>query len=208
MKTQYLFLILATALFNCVGPKPPDAPPKPIFPEEIAIKGIIGGIEYRENFQIKDIVLHFSEFNQIHKIKSGDKVIISIDTNLIKNKNLFIMSRYDENSDTITIGLFDRYGEEPITLSKKCEVIEIRGKNEIPPIRVTSDLKPEQIVLTPIFDDSCYKIGYQIRYGSIERGCGEVAGPVWKRFNNCVKEKKREKDPTCWEEAWFGVKCP
>ncbi len=211
MKFYYLLVFLFGIMFGCKSMPPflekkPDPPPK-----EIAIKGVTDGIDFVNKASRNADVLRFRDVDDEYEIKKGDNVVLALDYNLTDADDLYIMSRFNPFTNTITIGLYDDIWDQNIMLNSKCDVIEIRGLMEIPKIILdpTLENKPEQIVITPIFDDSCHRLGFQIRYGSTERGCGSVAKSVLRRFNKCVGGKKtpRRKRP-CWEKIWFGVPCP
>ncbi|MFP4527156.1 MAG: hypothetical protein ACLFQX_01285 [Candidatus Kapaibacterium sp.] len=96
-----------------------------------------------------------------------------------------------------------------IKLMNKCDVQTIHNIDFIPPITVADGLNPEQIVITPLFDEYCHKTGYQIRYGSSERGCRKEASKVLKAFNECVgKRKTNQSEPECLSYKMFGIPCP
>ena len=211
------YLLIVFSLFSCsqfpigkgLGPHLP--PP----PTEIPIKGLSDGIEYRENYSKKDRVLEFSEDNQTYDIKPDEKVVISLDYNLADG-DLIIMSRFNRDSNKITIGLYDNFRKKPITLKRKCEVVEIRGLTEIPEIILDEELieNPQQVIITPLFDEACNPYGYQIRYGSTGNGCNLVAKKVLDRFNKCTETGDTSQPPNshcnkkCWEYKWFHICCP
>jgi len=210
MKKFSFFTLLLISILGCsqitnelAKRREPDPPST-----EIPIKGISDGIEYRNNFSKHDRVLSFSDVDQTYDINPEDKVVISLDYNLAQDEDLFIMSRYNSNSNKITIGLYDRFWDKKITLKSKCDVVEIRGLYDIPEINLDPDLSPEQIIITPLFDNDCLRYGFQIRYGSTERGCGSVAIAVLKRFQRCTKPPPPNGPPPCYEKRWFGIDCP
>ena len=61
-------------------------------------------------------------------------------------------------------------------------------QREIPQVRLPAGAAPEQVVVTPIVNERCEIYGYQIRYGSEERGCKSVAKEVLKRFGKCFSK--------------------
>lgn len=129
--------------------------------------------------------LIFTNIGQSYTIKNGEVIEI-----ISKGIN-FAQATFDvetnEETNEIKIKLVDKELTK-IYIQKKCQSIIRTGINVIPKIEVAKDLNPEQIVITPIFDDICNVIGYQIRYGSVERGCKSEAAEVLKRFNECAQK--------------------
>lgn len=99
----------------------------------------------------------------------------------------FDIETSEENED-ITLTLVDK-DITKVILTSKCQTIIRTGIEVVPKVEVAPGLKPEQIVCTPLFDDDCQKIGYEIRYGSEERGCRKEAKPNLVKFRDCAKEK-------------------
>ena len=132
--------------------------------------------------------LKFTRIGQSYSFKSGESLEIISDGINFSNATFDIET--NEVTKEIKLTLVDKNFSKVI-LTSKCQTIERYDISIIPKIEVAKGLDPEQIVVTPMFDDSCNKIGYQIRYGSEERGCGKVAKKVLKRFNECV-----DKGPT------------
>ena len=191
-----------------IGKKQPDPPP-----QIIGVKGIEDGLEYKENITNPDKILTFDRVEQEYEINKGEDVLLKLDYNIYQDDDLFIMSSYNKDSNKIKIGLYDHFREEIVVLQKKCDVIEIRGLYEIPKINLdpSLDLKQEQIIITPMFDEECRHVGFQIRYGSSVRDCKDVAKIVLDRYKECadknIKGPKKGKKVTCWSDIWFGVKC-
>lgn len=105
---------------------------------------------------------------------------------------------FDPNKHRITTTL----GEDPNTvrlevvgiddgvviLKEKCQVVNIYGVGEVPRVRLPDNISTEQLIITPIVNDDCEIYGYQVRYGSEERGCKSVAKEVLKRFQKCFSK--------------------
>ncbi|MBI2794881.1 MAG: hypothetical protein HYX66_09570 [Ignavibacteria bacterium] len=75
--------------------------------------------------------------------------------------------------------------DDMIKLDTKCQVVNVYGQGEVPRVRVPPGITPEQIVVTPIVNDNCEIYGYQVRYGSVDRGCKTEAKEVLLRFQKC-----------------------
>lgn len=78
--------------------------------------------------------------------------------------------------------------DDMIKLDTKCQVVNVYGQGEVPRVRVPPGITPEQIVVTPIVNDNCEIYGYQVRYGSEERGCKSSAKEVLRRFQKCFSK--------------------
>ncbi|MBI2794880.1 MAG: hypothetical protein HYX66_09565 [Ignavibacteria bacterium] len=75
-----------------------------------------------------------------------------------------------------------------VILKEKCQVVNIYGVGEVPRVRLPADISTEQLVITPIVNDDCEIYGYQVRYGSEERGCKSAAKEVLRRFQKCFSK--------------------
>ncbi|HPI20684.1 MAG TPA: hypothetical protein PKY56_10320 [Candidatus Kapabacteria bacterium] len=125
----------------------------------------------------------FTGSGQQFVFKKGQKVNISVD-NVDFSKVTFVIAT-DESNNTVkmqTVNVSDAI----VYFEKKCQVFTWHEPNYLPKIEVADSVENQQIVLTPMFNDDCEKIGYQIRYGSTERGCREEAKEVLRKFNKCV----------------------
>jgi hypothetical protein len=103
----------------------------------------------------------------------------------------------DEEANEITIRVVDKQ-DSKVILSRMCQTIERMNTDKIPEVELAPDLPPQQVVITPIVDDECYVIGYQIRYGTLERGCrrNDRAKEVYDSFNDCYPKKSNIKRHT------------
>lgn len=154
--------------------------------------------------------LVFTSVGESYTFKSGEAIEVIMDGIDFSVASFDIIT--DDNTEDITLKLVDKAFTK-VKLESKCQTIVRTGIDYVPKIEIAQGLKPEQIVVTPIFDDSCYTIGYQIRYGSTERGCRKEAKEVLTRFKKCVEGKiyngKRDnkKDP-CRIKRKLGIPCP
>jgi len=108
------------------------------------------------------------------------------------------IEKFDDNEKIkITVVPID----EEIILENKCQVQKWYDPYELPKISVNDKIingikaKDQQIVITPIYNKNCERIGFQIRYGSIERGCIKEGRKILNEFNKCngnprIKGKK------------------
>jgi hypothetical protein len=104
--------------------------------------------------------------------------------------------KYSNSDGSVIISTVDIENDE-ILFSSKCQTFEWYDPYNVPPLKVSAGLKPEQIVVTPLFDDNCNRVGFQIRYGSIESGCRKEGIKELTRFNKCtgkyIKPKRKRK---------------
>lgn len=151
-------------------------------PQETGIEIVTGG-----NIDSKPIekTLLFKSVGETHKFKKGD--IVEVVTQGIDFEDNTFYYTYEKGSDLISLSLQPRK-DCHVKLQNKCEVLTWNDPNNIPNITVAEDINPEQVILTPLFNNGkeCERVGYQIRYGSVERGCLSVAKDVLEQFNNCV----------------------
>ena len=93
-----------------------------------------------------------------------------------------------------------------VVLKDKCQVERI-PPGALPLIEVANGIAKEQIIITPIFNNKkeCQFIGYEIRYGSQEKGCTSANVTI---FNECTKRKpdpgiSKPKNNDYWIEYLF-----
>lgn len=128
--------------------------------------------------------LVFTSIGQTYNFKSGESIEIVSD-GVDFSKTTFDIETNDETKE-IKLKLVDKDFSK-VYLDSKCQTIVRTGIEFVPKIEVAKGLDPEQIVVTPIFDDDCNRIGFQIRYGSTERGCRKEAKEVLDHFKDCAK---------------------
>lgn len=133
------------------------------------------------------------------------------------DRNMIVIESTEKGND-ISISVRDKY--ETITLSNKCQTIEIFNIDFLPIIEIDKQLDKQQIIVTPIFnnDIECSHLGYQVRYGDQTYGsCYKEAGKIYQIFTKCVKSKQSKVKSTkkykktgqpCWEDILFGIPCP
>lgn len=115
-------------------------------------------------------------------VRNGESVKLIFDG--IDNNNTFIDIVPDEKSGNVVLKVKDRT-EDIIYFTDKCQTYT-RYSLELPEVKVGKGLSLEQVVYTPLFDINCNHIGWNLRYGSIERGCNskEILN-LLNRFNEC-----------------------
>ncbi len=83
----------------------------------------------------------------------------------------------------------ERILDHTVELGEICQTVFWNNPYYTPIVRIHDTLRPAQVVLTPVFNESCRMIGYEIRYGSTGRDkCGEEAEEILTRFNHCMDE--------------------
>ncbi len=130
----------------------------------------------------------FTKIGQSYTFKNGETVEILL------HEVDFTRATFDfeTNLETkeVTIRLVDRDFSK-VVLTSKCQIIKRIGAFSVPRIEVSPNLKPEQIVITPLFDNECRVNGFEIRYGSEERGCKDVAKRTLSDFRRCSDNEKK-----------------
>lgn len=148
----------------------------------------------------------FNSIGQSYTFKSGE-IIEIVSDGVDFSKATFDIETNQETNEII-LKLVDKDFSK-VYISNKCQTILRSGIDFIPKIELAKGLDPEQIVITPVFDNKCNKIGFQIRYGSIERGCKKEAEEVIKRFNECVKKRSviKSQNYDCGLRIKLGIPC-
>lgn len=122
-------------------------------------------------------------------IKDKEFVEIVLDDIDFTKVSLDIRKNYETNE--IKISIVPTTNE--VFLETKCQTIVRSGSYDfLPPISVKKGLNPEQVIVTPVVDDTtnCNIIGYEIRYGSEERGCKRQAKANLINFEKCFGKPK------------------
>lgn len=113
--------------------------------------------------------------------------------------NASIKITTDEENNRIELEVIDSQ-LQIVKFEKKCQCIEVRNINQLPPIDLNPGLDPHQIVITPIFNNNndCQLVGYQIRYGDQKYGgCTQAeATQVHNTFKNCIKKIDKNANQT------------
>jgi hypothetical protein len=91
-----------------------------------------------------------------------------------------------------------------IRFTSKCQVFTIGNTDVLPPIEIDDGLQPQQVIITPLCDGVKSVIGYEIRYGSSESGCGSAARNGIKKFKLCSERRGGPVSNPC---RYFGVGC-
>lgn len=135
--------------------------------------------------EVKDIEINPDEIHRIEPDRPFNLILRSVDLSVYT-----LFSRYNEKEDVVEVGLV-RIANHKIELKNQCETIRWMDPYYVPKIEVSDQLKVHQIVITPIMDNNCEKKGYEIRYGSQDRGgCSSQAADVYNRYVNCTKKAR------------------
>lgn len=119
--------------------------------------------------------------------KKGE--VIQIVTAGIDFSNHTFSYKSEKNSDSVKMTL-EPINNCEVELTKKCDVVLWYDPMNVPNIKLAPDMAQEQIVITPLFNDDCERIGYQIRYGAEERGCRAQAVEVLRDLEKCSPYRK------------------
>lgn len=100
-------------------------------------------------------------------------------------------------SDRVSLCLSRTVGQA-VYLNSTCQTIHWYNPYYIPTVSVKSSLPPEQIVITPLLSSNNVRVGYEIRYGSLDMArvkpyCEERSKKIYDRFKPVAP---REKTPT------------
>ncbi len=201
MKLLSIIFILSLTLISCVPPaqtiKIKAESTKNDVPE------VIAGENLQNQTASKTLV--FRRAGDMGEFRPGEVVqIVSEGVDFLNYTFSFIS---DQETEKITMVLVPRANCK-IELSKKCQVITWSDPSTLPTIVLADNLKPEQIVFTPLFNDNCERTGYQVRYGSAERGCYKEAKDVLKSFNKCAEKGKVRKITSDIKGAFIATKDP
>lgn len=110
-------------------------------------------------------------------------------------------------------------------LDSMCQTVYWNNPYYTPVVQVAGSLDYEQVVYTPIFNELCIMVGYEVRYGSVESSiCGADAKRTIDEFSDCMasgngrhsasksgkrsdqRTKENKLPPRSLEEILFGIK--
>jgi len=166
--------------------------------------GVIAG---ERNLAEKQVT--FNQIGQEYKIKQGE-VIRLVLNNIDTDKSTFDMIT-DDATGEVTLKLIDK-NDHRVILTQKCETVTRYNADFIPRVEFDGKLV-EQVVTTPIMNDECEVIGFQIRFGARERGCrDESTNQIYKKFIDCTKNKKQKDNgislsQECKKRIKLGLPC-
>lgn len=203
MVQQALLLIVAgyaaSALFGC---KAVDALLHPDAYERVDQRPVIKEILYdtvvvqvSENNFIQGVTkpskeVQFTQIGQSVTVRKGETLRLVYDSIDVANSRL--EGEFTQGGEVI-LRLVKR--AEPVRLDRKCQTVVI-FQTKIPQIEIDSAIRgAEQVIVTPRYNDDCQLVGYEVRYGSVERGCLEVAKEVLYRFQRCTEKRTVPQPP-------------
>ncbi|MCX7909903.1 MAG: hypothetical protein N2560_10380 [Ignavibacteria bacterium] len=144
----------------------------------------------------------FYEAGQTCTLRNGERIELVFE-NIDFNMYTFEIET-DLATQELTLKLVN-IEETRVFLSSKCQTIKRMVVGKLPKIELASNLNPEQIVITPLFDDTCNVIGYEFRYGSEESGCKAFAKQTLQKFNDCTKKRTNKTSSSTQKKK---VPCP
>lgn len=95
-----------------------------------------------------------------------------------------IETSLDDESGMVTMRVLSKR-DGTVNITKKCQTFVYSSLTDLPKITVASGLDPEQIIVTPLCDKYGDLYGYELRYGSVERGCNHNARRGLLQFSKC-----------------------
>ncbi len=116
---------------------------------------------------------------------------------------------FDENKQMGYLSVVKKEEIRKVVLKDKCQIERI-PPGELPLIEIANGMAKEQIIITPLFNNKkdCEFLGYEIRYGSQEKGCRSANVSI---FNDCMKNnngnnkvKSKPKKIDYWLDYLFG----
>jgi hypothetical protein len=119
--------------------------------------------------------------------KANEKIQLVVDGVDFSESTLKIEKYDEDNSIKISVLPLD----SKIVLENKCQIQKWYDPYVLPEITVKDKIingkkaKDQQIIITPLYNKQCERVGFQIRYGSIERGCAKEGKQVVDEFNKC-----------------------
>lgn len=97
----------------------------------------------------------------------------------------------DEENNTVTMRVLSRRSGV-VSISKKCQTFIYSSLRNLPLVEIKPGLDPEQIVVTPLCDKDGNIYAYELRYGSTQRGCTNVARTGLERFKQCSRSVQEQ----------------
>ena len=195
-------LALQSLLIGCRSSSVKQASPQR--QESLAVYATPMGLEMQEA-RPGDPVEVLSEPGDRIVLKMGDRANMIFDN--INPETESIETVIDDEAGTVTLSVVDRR-LNIIRLTQKCQTVERVGSGPLPAIEVGDGLRAEQIIITPLCDDERNIVGYSVRYGSEERGCGSQARAALRAFGRCnsdePKATKRKQQREPWEVLFRG----
>ena len=132
--------------------------------------------------------LKFSKIGQEYKFQNGESIEVILDSIDMNTMTLDMVT--DEATKEITLKLIHKDSAR-VFISERCQTVNRYNTNFIPKVELAKGVPMEQVVSTPICDDDCNVIGYQIRYGSIQGGCRDMeTTQIFRKFKDCQKDGK------------------
>lgn len=206
MRIFILGSFLIVGIVGCHFPPNINHPPRTVY-DTVKVEVVSGEVQPVAGNRQAVKRIELSRIGQVAKFYQGEAIEIFF--NGIDINNSTVQTTTNPETNEVILSIVD-LNNSVVTLSNKCDVIEWKSVKQLPRIEVASNLRPEQIVITPLFDDNCNRTGYQIRYGSIERGCNQQAAVALRRFNKCTgtHPPPPPPPPPCMEYILFGTPCP
>lgn len=195
-------MLMALFMISCASPKATTTDGQQT--KAFAVAATPMGLQMEE-VKAGERVVRLEQPGDEVELKMGERVGMIIAD--IDPRNEIVETIIDDERGTIKLCVKDAR-QNVVTLTKKCQTIERVGTGPLPSIELQEGLHPEQVVITPMCDESQQVVGYSIRYGSEERGCKSEARAALRAFARChdsqPSRKKSPKSVDAWKVLFQG----
>lgn len=114
--------------------------------------------------------LNYDEPGKTLEFGLGEDVEINL--NMPDADKVNLTATVDYNTEKVSLKANAAGSHDTVELKHMCQSVIVSG-DVIPEVRLTGELASEQIVITPLMSDACQRVGYEIRAGTLERGCNK-----------------------------------
>jgi hypothetical protein len=151
-----------------------------------------------ENISRDQIV--FKEIGQEQQFNIGDKVQLIFEG--VSPQDADLNYSIHPKTGIVLIKLVKKgVVPEVIKFDDICQIFVV-GQGNFPKFEVTDTLiGKQQLIITPVVNDECQVIGYEMRYGSIDDANCQTGRKNLRRFQNCMKYG-RIASPPAKEKNW------
>lgn len=142
----------------------------------------------------------FKEIGQEQQFNLGEKVRLIFDG--ISPQDADLNYSIHPKTGIVSIKLVEKgVVPEVIKFDDICQIYVV-GQGKFPKFEVTDTLiGKQQLIITPVVNDECQVIGYEMRYGAIDDANCQTGRKNLRRFQNCMKYG-RITSPPAKEKNW------
>lgn len=204
---QTIYTVLIIALFTgCMTLPPPNEEEKTIKKVEVNDSGELTTVIQKSVAGVP--MQHKTLLNLGDRIDFKKGVPFELEVNGFDPQYYKLEYTFDDAAQTGSIEVKAIQQANIVELSSKCSRKIVTGR-EIPQVIYTGETDPkEQLIITPVYNKNCEFTGYEIRYGSVDRGCRGESSKILSQLKRCQGDnpqpttKKRSKNS--WREILFG----